>query len=85
MPALEDSLEDQKRLAALDPNEETAYRERFEALETTVGRLRILEHNRGRLVRRYELVLLGLLAASVALATVSLAGFFTVSSISGCW
>jgi two-component system C4-dicarboxylate transport sensor histidine kinase DctB len=73
LPTLEESLEDQKRLAALDPEEETAYRERFEELETTVGRLRILEHNRERLVRRYELVLLGLLAASVAMATVYLA------------
>jgi two-component system C4-dicarboxylate transport sensor histidine kinase DctB len=73
LPALEGSLEDQKLLAALDPEEEAAYRERFEELETTVGRLRILEHNRERLVRRYELVLLGLLAASVAMATVYLA------------
>jgi len=73
LPALEQSLEDQKRLAALDPEDETAYRERFDELETTVGRLRILEHNRARLVLRYELVLLGLLAASVALATVYLA------------
>ncbi|MFQ5524669.1 MAG: PAS domain-containing sensor histidine kinase [Thermoanaerobaculia bacterium] len=73
LPALEESLEDQKRLAELDPEEKVAYRERFDKIETTVGRLRILEHNRERLVRRYELVLLGLLAASVALATVYLA------------
>jgi signal transduction histidine kinase len=73
VPALEESLEDQKRLATLDPQGETAYRDRFAELETTVGRLRILEHNRERLVRRYELGLLGLLAAAVALATVYLA------------
>lgn len=73
LPALESSLEDQKRLAELEPEREAAYRERFAELETTVGRLRILEHNRERLVRRYELFLLGLLAASVALATLYLA------------
>ncbi len=73
LPALEGSLEDQKRLAELDPARETGYRARFEELGTTVGRLRILEHNRERLERRYELLLLALLAASVALATVYLA------------
>ena len=73
LPALEGSLEDQKRLAELDPAGEARYRQRFDDLGTTVGRLRILEHNRDRLERRYELLLLGLLAASVALATVYLA------------
>lgn len=73
LPALESSLEDQKRLAELDPELAAEYRERFGELEITVGRLRILEHNRERLVRRYEVILLGLLAASVALATVYLA------------
>ena len=73
LPALEESLEDQKRLADLDPEQEAQYRARFDGLGTTVGRLRILEHNRERLERRYELLLLGLLAASVALATVYLA------------
>ena len=73
LPALENSLEDQKRLAELDPEREAGYRERFDELGITVGRLRILEHNRDRLERRYELLLLGLLAASVALATVYLA------------
>jgi two-component system nitrogen regulation sensor histidine kinase NtrY len=73
LPALEESLADQKRLAELDPAQEGRYRARFDELGTTVGRLRILEHNRERLERRYELLLLGLLAASVALATVYLA------------
>ena len=74
LPALEDSLEDQKRLATLDSKAEAEYRKRFEELEKTVGRLRILDHNRERLVQRYEWILLGLLAASVALAT----GFLAV-------
>lgn len=73
LPALEESLEDQKRLADLEPAAEARYRARFDELGTTVGRLRILEHNRERLERRYELLLLGLLAASVALATAYLA------------
>jgi len=69
LPTLEESLEDQKRLADLDPESEAAYRDRFEKLEKTTGRLRILEHNRERLVGRYEMFLLALLALSVALAT----------------
>ena len=73
LPALEASLEDQKRLAELDPAQEELYRTRFEELGTSVGRLRILEHNRERLEQRYNLVLVGLLAASVVLATAYLA------------
>ena len=73
VPALEKSLEEKKQLAELDPDGRDEYRDRFQELETTVGRLRILEHNREQLVRRYELLLLALLAASVALATTYLA------------
>jgi two-component system nitrogen regulation sensor histidine kinase NtrY len=69
LPALEQSLEDQKRLANLDPENESVYRERFEDLERTTGRLRIVEYNRERLVRRYQILLLSLLAVSVALST----------------
>ena len=69
LPALEESLEDQKRLADLDPERETAYRRRFEELEKTTGRVRILEHNREQLAGRYEMFLMALLALSVALAT----------------
>jgi nitrogen fixation/metabolism regulation signal transduction histidine kinase len=69
VPALEESLEDQKRLAELDPEAESHYRSRFDEIEKTTGRLRILEHNRERLVGRYEMFLLALLALSVALAT----------------
>jgi signal transduction histidine kinase len=69
LPTLEESLEDQKRLAELDPEREAKYRARFEEIEKTTGRLRILEHNRELLVERYEIFLLALLALSVALAT----------------
>jgi two-component system nitrogen regulation sensor histidine kinase NtrY len=64
---LEASLEDQKVLARLDPAGEATYRARFDALETTVNRLRILAHNRDRLTRRYELILLAVFTATVVL------------------
>ena len=38
---LEESLEDLKELAELDPENEEAYRSRFDRLETTVHRLQI--------------------------------------------
>lgn len=64
---LETSLDDQKELARLDPSEEATYRARFDTLETTVNRLRILGHNRDRLARRYELILLAAFTASIVL------------------
>ena len=64
---LEASLEDQKELARLDPAGEAAYRERFDELETTINRLRILGHNRDRLARRYELILLAVFTLTVVL------------------
>ncbi len=66
---LEDSLDDQKALARLDPQREDVYRERFTTVGTLVRRLRILEHNRGEIVRRYELILLAVFAAAVVLTT----------------
>ena len=64
---LESSLEDRRQLARLNPEREAEYRGRFDALETTVNRLRILEHNRDRLARRYELILLAVFTATVVL------------------
>lgn len=64
---LQASLADQRQLARLDPESEATYRARFDALETTVHRLQILEHNRERLTRRYELILLAVFIASVVL------------------
>ncbi|MCP4663393.1 MAG: HAMP domain-containing histidine kinase [bacterium] len=66
---LEESLDDQKELARLEPQREAVYRERFTTVATLVRRLRILEHNRGEIVRRYELILLAVFAAAVVLAT----------------
>jgi signal transduction histidine kinase len=64
---LEASLEDQKELARLVPESEVEYRARFDALEKTVNRLRILEHNREQLARRYELILLAVFTVTVVL------------------
>jgi signal transduction histidine kinase len=56
--ALERSLADQKELARLDPQHRDLYRSRFDEVEKLLQRLRIVEHNRGEIVRRYEMVLL---------------------------
>ena len=66
---LELSLADQKRLAGLDPAGAARYRGRFTAVESLLGRLRILEYNRDEVVGRYQaalLILFGALAAAAA-------------------
>lgn len=65
---LDQALEDQKRLAELDPDHRTEYRSRFEALETLRNRLRILDHSRDRLTSRYGLVVLALFGAVLVVA-----------------
>jgi nitrogen fixation/metabolism regulation signal transduction histidine kinase len=66
--AVETSLADQKQLAALDPASVAIYRSRFEELERLRNRLRIVEHNRGAIIRRFEALLLGLFGAVLAAA-----------------
>ena len=56
--ALEGSQEDRRQLARLDPERETEYRRRFEEDQALLNRLRILEHNREEILRRYEMILL---------------------------
>ena len=56
--ALERSLADQKALARLDPRRRAEYRSRFEATQALVHHLRILEHNRAEITRRWELIVL---------------------------
>ena len=70
---LQESLADQKLLATLDAEQQQEYRQRFERLETTLGRLRIVEHHQAELKRSYDLLMGGLLALSIALATTVLA------------
>ena len=66
---LEASLDDQRQLAAGDPENEALYRQSFDATRTLVQRLRILEHGRGDVEQRYRQILLagfGLAALLVA-------------------
>ncbi len=63
MRQLETSLADQKRLAALDPRGAAGYRRRFAAVESLLGRLRILEYNRDEVTGRYRDALLAVFAA----------------------
>ncbi len=64
---LEDSLDDQRRLAASDPENESLYRQRFDATRTLVRRLRILEHGRGDVEQRYRQILLAAFGFSAML------------------
>ncbi len=63
---LESSLADQKKLARAEPNREADYRQRFGRIEALLGNLRVLALSRGKIARRYELALSGLLAAVLA-------------------
>ena len=65
--ALEQSLEDQKDLAALDPESRDQRRRRFDETQTLLQRLTILEHSREQMARRYETVLLVLFGTGVLL------------------
>lgn len=55
---LEASLDDQRWLASHDPANETLYRTRFGTTETLMNRLRILEHSRDDIERRYQQILM---------------------------
>ncbi|MCP3958501.1 MAG: hypothetical protein GY719_11665 [bacterium] len=61
------SLDDQRRLAASDPDNEGLYHQRFDDTSTLVRRLRILEHSRGAIERRYDQMLLFVFAGTVLL------------------
>jgi two-component system, NtrC family, nitrogen regulation sensor histidine kinase NtrY len=66
--ALEGSQEDRRQLARLDPRRETEYRRRFEEDQALLNRLRILEHNRKEILRRYEMILLMVVGGVLAVA-----------------
>jgi signal transduction histidine kinase len=66
--ALERSLADQKALARLDPQRRAEYRARFETSQSLLNHLRILEHNRKEISRRWETILLAAVAAVLAVA-----------------
>lgn len=73
LPLLEASMDDQKRLAALDPASAGEHRRRFEELRTLSGRLRILAHNRERMAARYRVLLLALVGGALVVAGAGLA------------
>ncbi|HYX22816.1 MAG TPA: histidine kinase dimerization/phospho-acceptor domain-containing protein, partial [Thermoanaerobaculia bacterium] len=66
--ALERSMDDQKKLARLEPQRRDELRARFEATQTLLNHLRILEHNRLRITRRWELIVLAAVGGVLAVA-----------------
>lgn len=72
--ALERSVEDQKKLADLDPANEAAYHRSFAEIDTLRKRLRVVEHNRRAIVRRFALVLFAAFGAVLAAAAAAYAG-----------
>jgi two-component system, NtrC family, nitrogen regulation sensor histidine kinase NtrY len=66
---LEQSREDQKRLAHAEPANERLYKRRFESIQGLLASLRILELNRREIVARYETALLVLVGAVAAAGT----------------
>ena len=66
--ALEGSQDDRKELARLDPQRTAEYRRRFEEDQALLNRLRILEHNREEILRRYEMILLAVVGGVLTVA-----------------
>jgi two-component system nitrogen regulation sensor histidine kinase NtrY len=66
--ALESSMADQKALARLDPARRETYHARFETTQELLNHLRILEHNRPGITRRWETILLAAVFAVLILA-----------------
>ena len=60
--ALEQSMEDQKKLRELDPASRDAYRRRFEESRQLANRIEVIRMNREAMLRRFELALLVLFA-----------------------
>jgi signal transduction histidine kinase len=67
---LEQSLADQKALAGTDPEHTEQFRNRFTTIQQSLNRIRIIEHNRTRIVRRFEAVIVTLLGSVILLGGV---------------
>lgn len=65
---VQQSLDDQKRLARLDPEHAAEYRRRFEEREALYRRLEILRMTQREIVRQYEAIMFGLVALTLAIA-----------------
>jgi signal transduction histidine kinase len=59
---LRQTLEDQKKLARLDPASSPQYRKRFDEIARLSGHLRVVQINRAEVARQVERVLVGLVA-----------------------
>ena len=62
------SMDDEKRLARYEPQNRDQYHARFEATQSLLNHLRILEHNRQRITRRWELIVLAAVGGVLAVA-----------------
>lgn len=73
-PLLRQSLEDQKKLAHLDPHNAAAHRQRFESIRQMIANLDILALTRHEITRRIELVLFAVVAFIITAAALSYLG-----------
>jgi signal transduction histidine kinase len=71
--ALQQSIDDQKKLRALDPNGSDEYRRHFEDTSHLVHRLDVIRMNREQMLRRFELLLIALFVAVATAVAASLA------------
>jgi signal transduction histidine kinase len=65
--SLEQSLADQKRLRALDPAHEEAYRTRFESTQRLLNRIDVIRMNRQAVLQRFETALVIVFVASLVI------------------
>ena len=63
---LHQSLDDQKKLARLDPASGAKYRKRFDSLVDLIGHLEVVQFNRRELAREVEKMLIGIVALIIA-------------------
>jgi signal transduction histidine kinase len=70
--ALEQSMEDQKKLRGLDPKQREQYRRRFDDTRTLLNRIEVLRMNRENMLRRFELALVVMFAIAATLTAVML-------------
>lgn len=63
---LRQALEDQKKLARLDPRSAAQHRRRFDAIAGLLGHLRVVQFNRQEVARQVEQLLIGLAAIVLA-------------------
>lgn len=71
--ALQQSMDDQKRLRALDAGHRNDYRARFENTQKLLHRLDVIRMNREGMLRRFEIILAGIFALAAAAVASSLA------------